>query len=349
MTKKSVCILFGGVSSEHDISIISAKTVIENIDREKFDISIIGITKTGEWYFFEGETPDKNWKESASCRAIISPDRSLRGIIKFDGEKTELIHIDAVYPVLHGKNGEDGTVQGLCALAGIPVVGSGVIGSAACMDKCVAKVLFKNAGVPVVPWLDYRRGDEISYEEIEEKLGYPCFVKPCNAGSSVGITKAYNREELKEGLKLAFSHDYKVLVEEAINPREIESAVMGNYEPVIAENLGEILPAKDFYDFEAKYEDENSGLLIPAPLDDETKNKIKEYAVAAYRAAECRGFARVDFLVCKDTGRIFLNEINSLPGFTPISMYPKLWADSGVGISDLITRHIELALQLGAE
>lgn len=349
MTKKSVCILFGGVSSEHDISIISAKTVIENIDREKFDISIIGITKTGEWYFFEGDLPDKNWREHAHCRAIISPDRAMKGIIKFDGDKTEFIHIDAVYPVLHGKNGEDGTVQGLCALAGIPIIGSGVIGSAVCMDKCIAKVLFKNAGVPVVPWLEYRRSDEISYEEIEEKLGYPCFVKPCNAGSSVGITKAHNLEELKAGIKLAFSHDYKVLIEEAINPREIESAVMGNYEIVVAENLGEILPAKDFYDFEAKYEDENSGLLIPAPLDDEVKNKIKEYAAAAYRAAECRGFARVDFLVCKDTGRIFLNEINSLPGFTSISMYPKLWADSSVALPELITRHIELAIDLGAE
>ncbi len=349
MTKPKICILFGGVSSEHDISVMSVRTVLENIDREKFDIVKIGITKGGEWRLFEGELPYEDWEENSPCTAFISPDRSSGGIIKLCGGKTEFIKIDAVYPVLHGKNGEDGTIQGLCALANIPCVGSGVIGSAVCMDKCVAKVLFKNAGIPVTDWVEFRRGEKIDYEEIENRLGYPCFIKPSNAGSSVGITKAYSRRELEDGIKLALQHDYKVLVEEAINPREIESAVCGNYDPEIAENLGEIKPAKDFYDFEAKYADENSALMIPAPLDEETKAKIKDYAVRAYKAAECRGLSRVDFLLSRDDGKIYLNEINTLPGFTAISMYPKLWADCGVSIKEIITRHIEYAMALGVE
>lgn len=349
MTKKTICILFGGVSSEHDVSIMSVRTVLENIDREKFDIVTIGITKDGVWRLFEGKLPYENWIEEAPCRAIISPDREDRGILKFTESGIEKIKIDAVYPVLHGKNGEDGTLQGLCAMAGIPCIGSGVIGSSVCMDKCIAKVLFKNAGIPVTDWVEFRRGETPDYEEIETKLGYPCFIKPSNAGSSVGITKAYNRKELEEGIKLALKHDYKVLIEEAINPREIESSVCGNYEPSIAENLGEIKPAKDFYDFEAKYADENSALMIPAPIDEETKAKIKDYAIRAYKAAECRGLSRVDFLLSRDDGKIYLNEINTLPGFTAISMYPKLWADCGVSIKEIITRHIEFALTLGEE
>ncbi len=349
MTKKTICILFGGVSSEHDVSIMSVRTVLENIDREKFDIVTIGITKDGEWRFFEGELPYENWLESAPRRAIISPDRKDGGILKFTESGIEKIKVDAVYPVLHGKNGEDGTLQGLCAMAGIPCIGSGVIGSSVCMDKCVAKVLFKNAGIPVTDWVEFRRGEAPDFDEIENKLGYPCFIKPSNAGSSVGITKAYNRKELEEGIELALKHDYKVLIEEAINPREIESSVCGNYEPFIAENLGEIKPAKDFYDFEAKYADENSALMIPAPIDEETKAKIKDYAIRAYKAAECRGLSRVDFLVSRDDGKIYLNEINTLPGFTAISMYPKLWADCGVSIKEIITRHIDFAIELGVE
>lgn len=349
MTKKTVCILFGGVSSEHDVSIMSVRTVLENIDREKFDVVTIGITQDGIWRLFEGNLPDENWESEAPCRAILSPDRKDCGILKFTDNKIETIKIDAVYPVLHGKNGEDGTIQGLCALAGIPCIGGGVIGSAVCMDKCIAKILFKNAGIPVTDWVELKRGEEPNFEKIEEKLGYPCFIKPCNAGSSVGITKAYSRQELVAGIALALKHDYKVLIEEAVNPREIESAICGNYEPMIAKNLGEIKPAKDFYDFEAKYEDENSSLMIPAPLDEETKNKIKDYAVKAYTVAECRGLSRVDFFVSRDDGKIYLNEINTLPGFTAISMYPKLWADSGISVKEIITKHIEFAFELGVE
>lgn len=349
MTKKSICILFGGVSSEHDVSIMSVRTVLDNIDKDKYDITTIGITKQGEWYLFEGDLPSATWQDEAPCKAVISPDRAHKCVLKFTENGVEEIKIDAVYPVLHGKNGEDGTIQGLCAVAGIPCIGSGVIGSSVCMDKCIAKVLFKNAGIPVTDWVEYRKGDKLDYEEIEARLGYPCFIKPPNAGSSVGVTKAYNRKELEDGIKLALSHDYKVLIEEAINPREIECSVWGNYVPSVAENPGEIKPAKDFYDFEAKYEDENSSLMIPSPIDNETRDKIKEYAILAYKVAECRGFSRVDFFVSRDDGKIYLNEINTLPGFTSISMYPKLWGNQGISIKEVISRHIDLAFELGVE
>jgi D-alanine-D-alanine ligase len=349
LDKKNICILFGGVSSEHDVSIMSVRTVLDNIDKDKYDIITIGITKGGEWYLFEGTLPYENWQEEAPCKAIISPDRGHKCILKFTDSGVEEIKIDAVYPVLHGKNGEDGTIQGLCAVAGIPCIGSGVIGSAVCMDKCIAKVLFKNAGIPVTDWVEYRKGDKINYEEIEEKLGYPCFIKPPNAGSSVGVTKAYNRKELEDGIKLALTHDYKVMIEEAINPREIECSVRGNYSPEIADFPGEIKPAKDFYDFDAKYADENSALMIPAPIEDEIRDKIKEYAIKAYKVSECRGFSRVDFFLSRDDGKIYLNEINTLPGFTSISMYPKLWANQGFSIKEIISKHIDLAFELGVE
>lgn len=349
MNRKNICILFGGVSSEHDVSVMSAKTVIEEIDREKYDITVIGITKEGEWYLYENELPHKDWENSVKYKAIISPDRKKKCVLKFTDNGVEEIGIDAVYPVLHGKNGEDGTIQGLCTLAAIPCVGSGVIGSAVCMDKCVAKVLFKKSGIPVTDWVEFRKGDEIPYDEIETKIGYPCFIKPPNAGSSVGVTKAHSRTELESGISLAFRHDFKVMVEKAVNPREIECSVWGNYSPSASENLGEIKPAAEFYDFDAKYNDENSDLMIPSPLDFQTKEKIRKYAIEAYKVSECRGLARVDFLVSKDDGSIYLNEINTLPGFTQISMYPKLWESQGISVKEVISRHIDFALELGEE
>ncbi len=344
MKKQSVCIVFGGVSSEHSVSEVSASAVIDNIDREKYEIHLIGITEDGRWLYYEGETDEirnHNWEEGKVTPAIISPDRADGGIIKF-GDSVEKIKIDIVYPVLHGKNGEDGTIQGLCELAGLSYVGSGVIGSAVCMDKCIAKILFEKAGIPQANWVEVK--GEPDFEFIEEKLGYPCFVKPSSAGSSVGVSKANNRKELEKGIKLALEHDYKVLVEEAINAREVECSVMGNLNPETSAVLGEIKPAKEFYDYKAKYEDEDSKLMIPAPVDKETENKIKEYAKKAYKICECRGHSRVDFFVEKTTGMIYLNEINTIPGFTPISMYPKLWEHSGIPMIELIDKHIELAL-----
>ncbi len=346
MGKLSICVLFGGVSSEHSVSEVSASAVLDNIDREKYDVHPIGITDEGKWLYFEGDTEEirsHNWEMGKTTPAVISPDRTSHALLKL-GDTMEEIKIDAVYPVLHGKNGEDGTIQGLCELADIPYIGSGVIGSAACMDKCIAKILFEKAGIPQADWVELKIGDIPDYEMMEKKLGYPMFIKPSSAGSSVGVTKANNRKELVEGIALALKHDYKVLIEEAINAREVECAVMGNFEPRTAAVLGEIKPAKEFYDFEAKYEDENSQLMIPSPVDEETEKKIKEYAIRAYKICECRGHSRVDFFVEKTTGAILLNEINTIPGFTPISMYPKLWEASGVPMTEVIDRHIQLAL-----
>ncbi len=346
MKKLSVCVLFGGVSSEHSVSEVSASAVLDNIDREKYEVHTIGITEDGRWLYFEGETSAiKNhaWESGKVVPAVISPDKCEKAIIKL-GESIEKIKIDVVYPVLHGKNGEDGTVQGLCRLAGLPCVGSDVVGSAVCMDKCIAKILFEKAGIPQANWVEMKIGDKIDFELIETKLGYPCFIKPSSAGSSVGVTKASDRRELEDGVKLALEHDYKVLIEEAINAREVECSVMGNLDPQTSAVLGEIKPAKDFYDFEAKYECEDSELMIPSPVDKETEEKIKEYAKKAYKICECRGYSRVDFFVEKTNGKIYLNEINTIPGFTPISMYPKLWEHSGVSMQEVISKHIELAV-----
>ena len=247
--------------------------------------------------------------------------------------------------MLHGKYGEDGTIQGLFSLAGIPYAGSGVVGSGVCMDKCMAKILFEKAGINQAKWVEVKKGDGLDAVLVEKKLGYPVFVKPSAAGSSVGVTKANNEAELKAAVDFAFEHDYKVLIEEAINAREVEISLIGNLSPECSPCAGEIMPAKEFYDFEAKYEDESSKLMLPAPVSEETLKHIKDCAVRAYKICECRGFARVDFFVEKTTGEVYLNEINTLPGFTEISMYPKLWVHSGLGIKELITRLIDLAIE----
>ncbi len=346
MEKLNVCVLFGGVSSEHDVSEVSASAVLDNIDRDKYNVIPVGITNDGKWFYYDGSVDEirgHNWEKGKIIPAILSPDRCDKALIIM-GDELKKIKIDVVYPVLHGKNGEDGTIQGLCELAGIPYVGSGVIGSAVCMDKCVAKILFEKAGIPQAAWVELKLGSTPDYNAIEEKLGYPMFIKPSSAGSSVGVTKASCRKELEEGIRLALEHDYKVLIEEAIDAREVECAVMGNLIPETADVLGEIKPAKEFYDFEAKYQDENSQLMIPSPVCDETRDKIMEYAKKAYMICECRGHSRVDFFVERTTGAIYLNEINTIPGFTPISMYPKLWKHSGVDMRLVIDKHINLAL-----
>ena len=349
MSKKNICVVFGGVSSEHEVSKLSAKTVLTNIDYDKFNVFPVFITKDGRWKFFEGNLDDvvsKNPEDFSKADAIISPDREDKCLIKFSKDGSfEKIHIDAAFPVLHGKFGEDGTIQGLFSLAGIPYAGSGVVGSGVCMDKCMAKILFEKAGINQASWVEVKKGDKLDTKLVEEKLGYPVFVKPSAAGSSVGVTKAANEEELKAAVKLAFEHDYKVLIEEAINAREVEISLMGNLMPECSPYAGEIMPAKEFYDFEAKYEDESSKLMLPAPIDGDTLNHIKDLAKRAYRICECRGFARVDFFVEKTTGEIFLNEINTLPGFTEISMYPKLWSLADMSIKELITKIIDLAVE----
>lgn len=348
MAKTRLCVIFGGASSEHEVSLLSAASVLQNIDKEKYEVVKLGISKEGGWYFYDGDADglkalsgNSDWKFD---RAIISPDRDQKAILRFTDAGVVTYPVDVVFPVLHGKNGEDGTIQGLFELAGIPYVGSKVIGSAACMDKCVAKTLFAYAGIPQAAWVEMKRGEN-KIAEVEEKLGYPCFVKPANAGSSVGITKAHNREELEKGIEIAFREDYKLLVEEMMTGTETECSVMGNLNPVAASVVGEIAPAAEFYDYDAKYNNAASILTIPANIKPEYVEKLRDYAVKAYAACECRGLSRVDFFVNKETGDIRLNEINTLPGFTSISMYAKLWDASGLGYSDLVDKLIAYAME----
>ena len=347
MSKLNLCVIFGGASSEHEVSLMSAASVLKNIDSEKYNIHMIAISKDGGWYYYDGNPEalpglkdSKSWNFD---RAVISPDRSDGGILRFTNNGIVKYHIDVVFPVLHGKNGEDGTIQGLFELAGIPYVGSGVIGSAICMDKCTAKTMFARAGIPQADWIELRQG-ETKIQEIEEKLGYPCFVKPANAGSSVGITKAHNREELEKGIEIAFKEDYKVLVEEMMTGTEVESSVIGNIDPVCAPVVGEIAPAAEFYDYDAKYNNANSILTIPANIDSKITEKVRKYAVSAYKVCECRGLSRVDFFVNKENGEVHLNEINTMPGFTSISMYAKLWDAAGVSYGELVNKLIDLAV-----
>lgn len=351
MKKLNIVIIFGGKSTEHSISLISAASVMKNMDSEKYNIIPIGITKEGKWLIYNGpiDTIDEGkWFKNAST-AFISPDSTDKGVMKVTDGRIEKIEIDAVFPVLHGMYGEDGTIQGLFELCGIPYVGCGVLASAVGMDKIYTKLVFEKCGIPqanycVVYRYDFEQKSVEYINEIEVKLGYPCFIKPSNSGSSVGISKANNAQELEDALAQALKYDRKALIEEFIDCREIECAVLGNEYPE-ASVLGEILPANEFYDFEAKYENSESRVEIPAKVPEETYKKIQEYAVSAYKGLDCMGLTRVDFFVHKENGKIFINEVNTLPGFTNISMYPQLWEKSGVPYSELIDRLIELALK----
>lgn len=351
MSKKNVLLLFGGVSSEHEVSCMSVSYVYENIDTKKYKPILLGITKEGNWYLYSGSIEKvRNWKWSKDRknlrRAYICPDRECHGIMVESKDGWKQKKIDVVFPVLHGKNGEDGTMQGLLEIAGLPYVGCDVLGSAVCMDKDVCHTLLKAAGVPQVDWLTYLAGEnpETIAKQVEKKLGYPVFVKPANAGSSVGITKAHDKAELLPALKLAFDNDRKIVIEKAVkNPIEIECAVLGNSQTVVG-GPGEIVPADEFYTYDAKYFNDASKVYIPARIPDDIAEKVREIARKGYAALGCRGMARVDFLVEKDTGKIVLNEPNTLPGFTSISMYPKLLMADGMKYSDIINRLLELAL-----
>lgn len=352
MNKKNVAVLFGGASTEHEVSRRSAVSVMKNLDETKYNILPIGITKQGEWYIYLGDINKiftGEWEKDIQNKksAVVSPDAKTKGLLVFDGDKFEKIALDVIVPVLHGRNGEDGTVQGLFELAGIPYVGCGVLASAACMDKIFTNIVLTSAGIEKAKFafiyrhdFENRRDEALSY--IEQTIGsYPMFVKPSNAGSSVGISKAKTRSELVDAINLALEHDHRILIEESIVGQEVECAVLGNNEP-IASTIGEIEAANEFYDYEAKYVSD-SGLFIPAHIDESLFEKIKNIAKKAYLAMGCRGLSRVDFFVEKGTGRILLNEINTLPGFTSISMYPKLMADIGIETPNLLDKLIALA------
>ena len=348
MDRKNIAVVFGGVSSEHSISLMSATTFIENLDQSKYHLYLIGITEKGNFLYYTGD-PSKirtgEWEQGPVCDCVISPSRQHHGMLLLKESGCEIVPLDCIIPVLHGKNGEDGTIQGLFQLAGIPFVGCDAISSAMCMDKQITHIVLEHAGVKMAKWLSVRQGEIPGdvVQQVETNLGYPVFVKPANAGSSYGVSKASNQTELADSLKLAFEYDKKVIVEETIVGREVECAVLGNADAA-ASAAGEIEPANGFYDFEAKYVSADSLLHIPARLKPEVAERLRSTAVKAYRAIGCEGLSRVDFFVTVD-GQVILNEINTLPGFTSISMYPKLWAHGGVPIPQLLDRLIAYALE----
>lgn len=350
---KKALVLFGGVSSEHMVSCVSASYVINNIPRDKYEVYTVGITLDGQWYLFEGTTdemPEDRWLNSGKItKAVISPDANDSGLIVMRENGVEKIKIDVVFPVLHGKNGEDGTLQGLLELSGIPYVGCDTLSSACCMDKAVTNTLADNANITQAKWLsiikeDYTKEKDAFLKKAEDYLKYPIFVKPANAGSSVGISKAADRAALEKAMDVALKEDRKVVLEEFIDGYEVECAVLGNYnaQPM---TVGQIKPANEFYDYEAKYENDASELYIPAKISEQQQQAVREAAVKVYNALGCSGLSRVDFFVTKADGRVFFNEINTMPGFTSISMYPKLCEHSGIPYAELIDRLFTLAVE----
>lgn len=345
---KSVCIICGGKSHEHEISLMSAQSVLSNIDRSKYSVHTLIIDENGSFFHTQesGALANGEWKKlSALAPAIIPPDPKYKGILRACEGGFELISVDVFFPVLHGENGEDGVIQGVFKMSGIPYVGSGTLASACCMDKEVTHIRLDAAGIRTAKYIVARKGIN-SAAELDQKItasfGYPVFVKPANAGSSVGVGKAQDKAGLEKILETAFAVDKKVLVEECIIGAEVECAVLGNEEPVAADYIGQIAPAEGFYDFDAKYVNGTTALYIPAHIPEETAEKIRKEAVRAYRTMDCAGLSRVDFFAL-DNGEIVLNEINNLPGFTSISMYPKLFEASGIKYSELIDKLIETA------
>jgi D-alanine-D-alanine ligase len=347
-----VGVLFGGRSGEHEVSLASAAAVIRGLDPDKYEPVPIRITKEGHWLVGAGAQKMLPEVLKGGQRVMMTADPTDAALVRLDGSGGGQ-RLDVVFPVMHGTYGEDGTIQGLLDLAGLPFVGAGVLGSAVAMDKDVAKRLLQVAKIPVVPWIAVQRADwerepkEIQ-RSIERRFKYPVFVKPATLGSSVGMTKVHSRGELAPALNLAAEFAMKILVERAMVAREIEVAVLGNSEPA-ASIPGEIVPHREFYDYAAKYLEEGTQLLIPAKLKPGQVKKIQALALAAFRALELSGMARVDFFLEKKGGKIFLNEVNTIPGFTSISMYPKMWEASGIPFRELIDKLIGLALEQHAE
>lgn len=357
--KLRVGVIFGGRSGEHEVSLRSASSVMAALNKEKYDVIPIGITKEGEWLTGDAMALLADGKSDAETTAVILPPNPTQEMGLISAERltsasveaapgSGITGLDVVMPVLHGTYGEDGTVQGLLELAGVPYVGAGVTGSAVGMDKAIFKYVMDANGLPQLPWVLvltswWLHDPEAIIALLEDELTYPMFVKPANLGSSVGISKCENRDELKAGLIEASQYDRRLVVEQGANVRELEVAVMGNDSPQ-ASVVGEIVPKRDFYDYEAKYVTDDSELLIPAPIPAVLAEQVQAIAVAVYMATDCAGLGRVDLMLDKDTGDLYVNEINTLPGFTSISMYPKLWEATGVSYSQLLDRLIEYAL-----
>ncbi|MFZ0212085.1 MAG: D-alanine--D-alanine ligase family protein [Candidatus Acidiferrales bacterium] len=353
-----VGILFGGRSGEHEVSLASAASVIRALDPEKYEPIPIGITKDGRWLV--GAAVQKIADQrllpellKTGERVVLPPDPSAGALVSLTGQSQPSVKIDVIFPVLHGTFGEDGTVQGLLDLAGVPYVGAGVLGSAVGMDKDLQKRLFRDAKLPIVPFLaiprhewETNRGKTLM--AIKKKFRFPLFVKPATLGSSVGMTRVHNAAELPAAMDLAAEFALKIVVERAIRGREIEVAILGNAEPR-ASVPGEIIPHREFYDYQAKYLESGTRLEIPAKLSKKQAAQFQDYAVRAFQSIECTGMARVDFFLERATDKIYLNEVNTIPGFTSISMYPKMWEATGLPYTELISRLIELAIEQHGE
>jgi len=344
MSKENILILFGGESNEHEVSLKSASNVISALDTELYDVTTIGITKDGKWYLYEGDTENirnGSWFDYVKYEAVISPSKKDKGIIILKENDYEIKNIDVCFPVLHGKNGEDGTVQGLLQLAGIPCVGGNTLSMALAMDKKYSKIIFEYEGIPVVP-VTYITKD-YDYDKLKKELSLPVFVKPANSGSSVGCHKVTEIEELKPAIDDALMTDNSVLIEKYIDCREIEFAILGNDSPE-ASMPGEISSDSGFYDYETKYiKTAGVNIVAPAPIDDDMCKIMQDYAIKAYKALGLSGFSRVDFFVDKKTNEIYLNEINTIPGFTATSMYPFLMEKHNIPCRELTKKLIEFA------
>lgn len=359
--KIRVGLIFGGKSGEHEVSLASAYSVLRALDAAKYDAVLIGVTKEGKW--LTGGNPLRTLIQathspllkatngaggSGTSGALVS-----HSAAEMTNAEALNANVDVVFPLIHGPNGEDGTIQGLLELADLPYVGAGVAASAVGMDKALMKSLFRNAGLPVAEFLVVTRhkwesDPEETIHEIEQVIQYPCFVKPANMGSSVGVSQARNWDELTQALSSAALYDLKIMVERAVDAREIECSVLGNEAP-IASLPGEVIPEREFYDYDAKYADENTRLIVPADLTGEQVGTVQEFAVRAFQAIDCSGMARVDFFLDKRDGKVLVNEINTIPGFTAVSMYPKMWEASGLPYSQLIDRLLQLALERHAD
>lgn len=349
--KIKVAVLLGGQSGEHDVSLRSAKTIINALDPARYEVVPVGITREGEW--LTNSDPLAVLASQSSMPGLNSGLTASTDLVKTESSKSPpsalAAGVDVVFPALHGPMGEDGTIQGMLELSGTAYVGAGVLGSAVSMDKAITKTILAQAGLPQLPWLqvlrsEFRREPQGIADHIGLKIGFPCFVKPANMGSSVGISKVHDPSEMLEALTLAAHYDRKIIVEQGVDGREIELAVLGNEDPMVS-IAGEVKPAGEFYDFEAKYVDDTAELIIPAQLDQQLLGYMQELSIAAFQALDLAGMARVDFFIERGTDHVFLNEVNTLPGFTSISMYPMLWAASGVPLEQLVDRLIELAIE----
>ncbi|TME02015.1 MAG: D-alanine--D-alanine ligase [Chloroflexi bacterium] len=359
--KLRIGLIFGGRSGEHEVSLASATSVMANLDKKKYEVVPIGITKEGGWLL--GTEPARlmaaeqhinhteNTETETTTAVTLTGDPRMRRLIPLEsGEQLQDNGaLDVIFPVLHGPYGEDGTLQGLLDMADVPYVGCGVLGSALGMDKEKMKMVFQAVGLPSVDYLVYRRNEwerspKTIMNAIEQRLGYPCFVKPVNLGSSVGINKAHDRAELEHAINVAAEYDRKIIIDRGINCRELECAVLGNDEP-LASVVGEVIASNEFYDYHAKYLDNKSQVIIPADISQATAEEVRRQAVTAFLALDLSGLARVDFFLEKESGQVYINEVNTMPGFTQISMYPKLWEASGLTYAQLLDRLVELAIE----